>query len=164
MQYFVLWPDGQRFGPASEDVLQMWAAERRIGPESILVEAPTGKQIRASDLHALKSVFASPSLTPPTVVQGMAPPQPGQPGQWYARPGVPQSTYPNYAQRTSSTETTLAWVFSAIGIICCPLMSIIGIVLAAVGLSKRQSSALGALIFGIISLVASFLWHAVISM
>lgn len=156
MQYFVLWPDGQRFGPADENTLQLWAAERRIGPHTILVEAQSGRQFSAAQLPALSAVLASPTMHQPYAQQPFQQPPAGQPGQWYHRPNQPLPLHPAYAQKQSNTETILAWVFSAIGIFCCFLASCVGIVMAIIGISKRQPSAVGALILGILGLVVTF--------
>ena len=46
--FYVVWPDGRRFGPATVDVLAQWAAEQRIQPDTLLEDVVTGKQVAAS--------------------------------------------------------------------------------------------------------------------
>ncbi|MBS1724883.1 MAG: hypothetical protein JSS66_18230 [Armatimonadetes bacterium] len=53
MKYFVLWPDGRKFGPADEHTLTQWAAESRITPETELQEEDTGRKLLASELPGL---------------------------------------------------------------------------------------------------------------
>jgi hypothetical protein len=51
-RYYVLWPDGQKFGPADVPTLQRWVVENRVG-----------QHVRASDLPSLQTVL--PYAGPP---------------------------------------------------------------------------------------------------
>ena len=65
MRYFVLGSDGQRFGPADIDSLNMWIAEGRLAPNSRLVEETSGAEVAASSVAGL--MFAPPTpMAPPT--------------------------------------------------------------------------------------------------
>lgn len=140
-KYFVLWPDGQRFGPADVPTLQRWAVENRIGPGTLLEEAGTGRHIRATDLPAMHAVLA---------------------------PGSPMTSAPMYVApkpATGTTEVVLAWVFGALGLVCCGVpMAVIGIVMAAIAQSKRQSSATAALVFNIVVLVLNVVGCGVVGL
>ena len=50
MEYYVIWSDGQKFGPADETTLRQWAFERRIAPETILEDVITGRRVPASEV------------------------------------------------------------------------------------------------------------------
>ncbi|MBS1715637.1 MAG: hypothetical protein JST30_15010 [Armatimonadetes bacterium] len=65
MRYFVLWPDGQRFGPADAQTLTQWAWEGRITPETELEEEATGRRFSAALLTGLEF----PPPPEPTPVQ-----------------------------------------------------------------------------------------------
>jgi hypothetical protein len=64
MEYFVLSPDGQKFGPATVPTLNQWIQEGRIAPQTLLQDAATGAQIVARALPAL-SFAPQPTLAPP---------------------------------------------------------------------------------------------------
>lgn len=53
MQYFVIWPDGQKFGPADLGKLNEWAAEGRITPETELESVIDGSRVKASTLPGM---------------------------------------------------------------------------------------------------------------
>jgi hypothetical protein len=128
-RYYVLWPDGQRFGPADLPTLQRWAVENRIGPGTLLEEVGSGRHLRATDVPALRAIIP---------LSGPGP----QPGHFVA--SNPQS---------GTTEVVLAWVLGALGLVCCGVFaSVGGIVCAAIAQSKRQPNATAALIFNIVVL------------
>src|SRR5579862_8291340 len=64
MEYFVIAPNGQRFGPATVPVLNQWIQEGRISPQTLLQDAATGSQIVARALPAL-SFVPQPPIAPP---------------------------------------------------------------------------------------------------
>jgi hypothetical protein len=64
MEYFVIAPNGQRFGPATVPVLNQWIQEGRISPQTLLQDAATGAQIVARALPALSFVH-QPTVAPP---------------------------------------------------------------------------------------------------
>lgn len=53
MQYMVIWSDGQKFGPADIDMLNQWAAEGRIKPETELESVVDGTRMSAASLPGL---------------------------------------------------------------------------------------------------------------
>jgi hypothetical protein len=53
MQYFVIWTDGQKFGPADLATLNEWAAQGRINPTTELESVVDGSRIVAGSLAGL---------------------------------------------------------------------------------------------------------------
>lgn len=79
MQYMVVGPDGNEYGPASLDTLKQWAAENRLLPTTQLRDFQTGHVMPAS---ALTEVFppaaaAAPTATPRDAVYSASPSIPG---------------------------------------------------------------------------------------
>lgn len=107
--YFVVLPDGQKFGPADVNLLNQWALEGRVLPNTMLEDARTGQRMPASSVPGMQ--VATPQPPAPFPAPGtMNPPQPY--GQYY-RPG--QATGVN----SSQNDLTLAYVFAAIGLVMC---------------------------------------------
>ena len=77
MQYFVIWPDGNKFGPADLATLNQWIAENRINPDTQLESVVDGAQMRAGDLPGLNFPAAAP--TPAEPVQPATPASPVDP-------------------------------------------------------------------------------------
>jgi len=69
MQYYVIWDDGQKFGPADVSVLNQWATENRINPNTQPESVVDGSRVPAKDVPGI--IFA----------QGAVPMQPAQPAQ-----------------------------------------------------------------------------------
>jgi hypothetical protein len=145
LRYFVVWPDGQRFGPADEKLLTLWAAERRIGAGTLLEEEGTRRVVPATQLPSLQALFgmgAGPSASP----------------TW-------QSSFP--AAKKSSVEVTWAWGLALLAIVCFPLhyvLAILATVLSCVAITKRQPTAIAALIFSIAVLVLPTLFAVFLGM
>ncbi len=152
MRYFVVWPDGQRFGPADLPLLQQWASENRIGPATVLIEESTNRQVQAAQLGMLTFLPQSGSATPAPMLDAPMPTSPY--GGHYPRPMDP-------ASRGSSTEVILAWVFGGLGLFCCTLFALAGVVMAVLGMNKKQPGAKAALVFCIVMLVLSAVVGAV---
>jgi len=145
MNYFVILPDGSRFGPADLALLNTWAREGRLIPASVLEEEGTGRRLPSHELVGL--VFPTSGMSaPPWGAQGPGP-QPGPPGPgpaatpWsqppgpvqqpgplqgpFAGPGQPQGPGPSplqgyyrspYGPQSSSNLTT-AWILGAVSIV-----------------------------------------------
>ena len=64
MEYYVIAPNGQKFGPATVATLNAWIQEGRIAPDTLLQDAATGAQIVARALPAL-SFIHQPNPAPP---------------------------------------------------------------------------------------------------
>lgn len=150
MQYYVVWPNGQKFGPVDVDTLRQWQLENRIDSQSIIENAATGQHMPASAVLGY-----GPST--------YSPPPPGQPPMYhgYYRPNAP---YPfgTGAKPAGTGETTAAYILGVLGIVgavCAlgicgmgPLANLIGLVLGIVGKSKNQPGAIGAIILNVIAM------------
>ena len=90
MEYFVIGADGNKYGPASVQTLQLWIQEGRIGAQSMLEEGATGRRIQASTVPGL---FAA-TVTP----QPQAAPAP----QYGAYPRQSNQSSSPYVQQESS--------------------------------------------------------------
>lgn len=102
MKYFVIWPDGQKFGPATIDELNRWIAEKRVSPDTELESVDDGTRVRAADLSGL--VFESQPTQPVQPAQDPQTPTAGQatiahpPGSSTPIPGVPVQSAPTTTQ------------------------------------------------------------------
>lgn len=142
MQYFVIHPNGQKYGPADIPTLNQWILENRLSPSTELEDAATLQRIQASNVPGLN--FGSVA-SPYQPTQGVQNPYevPGSPTVQspnpYAQAPNPYAHAPNPSQYQTSatpangnTEAILGWVFAGIGTLCC--FSICGIVFNIVGL------------------------------
>lgn len=128
-QFFVLWPDGQKFGPADLPTLQRWIVENRVGPGTLLEEAMTGRHVRAIDVAELRPYLPA--------VAGMPP------GQTFIASNPSSGT----------TEVTIAWVLGFLALFCIGIPAGLGgLILGAYAYSKRQKGAVGAMVLNIIAL------------
>lgn len=142
MQYFVIHPNGQKYGPADIPTLNQWIAENRLSPTTELEDAATMQRMQAGSVPGLNFGMGSSPYQQPTAVQNP-----------YGTPGSPTVQSPNpYAQAPNpyahapqpspyqsagqpsngNTEAIVGWIFAGIGTLCC--FSICGIVFNIVGL------------------------------
>ena len=137
MKYYVILPDGQRFGPADLQLLNEWAAEGRILPNSMLEQEGTQMRLPASSVPGLMlSATAAPSYSapPPNMSQPPAMNQP-QPYAGYYRPQGP-----GMMGDLGHNDLTVAWVCSSLGIGmcffggCCSYLGLLGIIGPIIGL------------------------------
>ena len=139
-RFFVLWPDGQKFGPADLQTLQRWAVENRVGPATLLEDAQTGHHIRAGDHPAL---------------------------QQFLPIGAHLSSGQQFRASNPSAgvaEVRLAWALGLFSIFCCGLLaSVAGLIVSAMALSKKQPTAVGALILNIVALAINLLGFGVMA-
>lgn len=143
MRYYVIAPDGQRYGPAEVSTLNEWAAEGRLLPTQMVEDETSGVRTAASSLEGLIFPAAAPS-TPVTPPAGYSGGQPYQ--QHYARPG--------YAGDDGSKDMNQAWIFGVLGFFCCGLIfGILGLQAANRAQAKGHPSANAARILNIIVLV-----------
>lgn len=159
VQYFVVLPNAQKFGPADLGVLNQWAAEGRILSETILEEVATGRRAVAAAIPGLAVpavTVAEPNQSP------FAPPSAYQPAQTYVgyQRGNPPST------DTGQGDLTLSWIFGSLGLVfcisgglcsICALVSIgfpiAGIIFANRAAAKGNPGARAARTFSIVGLV-----------
>lgn len=154
--YFVVLPDGQKFGPADLNLLNQWAMEGRVLASTMLEDARTGQRMPASSVAGIQVAVAQPP-NPFPAPGTMNPPE--QYGQYY-RPGQGSAI----GGDTGSNDLTLSYVFGALGIAMCAIggsgCSLIGIVFPILGLvyakkaqDKGNPSASGARTLSIVAIV-----------
>ena len=168
MQYYVIGPDGSKYGPADIPTLKQWAAENRLSPSATLEDFNTGQRIPAGQVQGIfdPGTPGAPIPTAATTTDA----QRGQMAQQLPSGSSGPSLYdsptgnmpPGYYTRQStddgSKEITLSYVFSAIGFICCPIIfSVLGIVYAGKAEAKGNMSAGNARTLGIISLIVGII-------
>ncbi|SRR5581483_7555224 len=71
MRYFFVANDGSKYGPVDDQTLRRWADEKRILPDSKLIEDPGGRDLTASQLPWLFAAEPPPrcaSHEPPYAV------------------------------------------------------------------------------------------------
>ena len=113
MEYFVIAPNGQRFGPATVPTLNQWIQEGRIAPQTLLQDSATGAQIVARALPALNF-----EPQPPTAPPGANPytmPSPAQHSMFYA-----QNQPWNQPPGVSEGQVIGAWIGTVIAPVIMP--------------------------------------------
>lgn len=104
MQYFVIAPDGQKYGPADVPTLNSWITEGRLLPDTQLQDTATGAVMAAAMVPGLQFPMApGPAPQAPMAPQSPDPmagatpgfdvPGPSQPQQPYQAPQQPQQPY-----------------------------------------------------------------------
>ncbi len=68
MQFFVIWPDGQKFGPADLSQLNSWIQENRITGDTELESVVDGSRIKAKDLPGIIIPNVNPTADNPAAV------------------------------------------------------------------------------------------------
>lgn len=120
MDYFVIAPNGQKFGPAPVPVLNQWIQEGRIAPDTLLQDAATGAQIVARALPGLdfmpRPVIAPPGANPYNMAS------PAQNPAYYVRPS-------QWQQPATVSEG------QAIGALCCTVAAPVFVLFCYLGLA-----------------------------
>jgi hypothetical protein len=152
MQYYVIGPDGNKYGPADVPTLKQWVAENRLGQQSMLEDFSSGQRLQAGQVPGLfgDAPTAAPTMGAPGPAMGAPTGAPYQPQ--YATPG----NYPREMNDPNAGKTMiiLSWVFSGIGVLCCPIIfSTLGIIFAVIAKTQGAVKWLAPLIGGIVSLV-----------
>lgn len=143
--FFVVHPDGSRYGPADLTTLQVWVAEGRLIASTPLIDATSGRHLLASEVQGL---FVT---TPPESAGG---PLGGGP------------VYP--AKRSDSPLVTAAYLLLLLSMVltCCfplPIGPIFGILLSVGGMgcgfsAKRTGSGGGgAIVLSVATLIVNTL-------
>lgn len=142
--YYVVDPStNQKFGPADLATLNQWISENRILPTTVLEEAASGNRFNAAQVPGLNfpqaaapaadPVFAKPAepvqptggpaISQPPGGYGMGP---TAPNAEFSRPtGYPQGMGMGYSEEAQKKVTT-GWVCFALGLVCCGLVAIYG--------------------------------------
>lgn len=149
MQYYVIAPDGQKYGPADVPTLAQWAAEGRINPDTMLESAQDASRVPASNVPGIIAVAQSNPYA------GQA-----QPTAFttYQRP-----TGGYTGGDDGQSDINKAWIFTALGFVCgCFPLSIAGIIFANNAKQKGNPGAQAPFIASIIVLVLNvfggFFW------
>jgi hypothetical protein len=146
MHYFVIAPDGSKYGPADIQTLNHWVVEGRVTSSTMLENATNGQQIVANSLPGM--IFPVPS-----------------PGGAFAS----QSNYPRgavaFGPDNGDGDLKTAWTFAIIGVCfalpmaaCCTLLSVVnvfsilGIVYSSNAKKKGNMGTKGALACSIVGL------------
>lgn len=169
MRYFVIAPGGQKYGPADVALLNQWALEGRLTAESEVENEITGERLLAGRVPGFAAPGATMSQGPMGYPQG---PQPSPyqqqaspytpPGQNWQQPPTPYSNYPRGQYAPTGTqgsgELTGAWVLGAVNfLVCCPVLPIIGLVLANKAAAMGHPAAQAARVFNIVLIILSVL-------
>lgn len=156
MRYFVVGPNGERYGPADVAMLSQWVQEGRVlGHHLIEVEA-TGQRIQAAQIPGL--VFTQPHQQPPQAWNqpfGATPPSPYQ---------APSSGFGAYDSDIGQRDYNTALICGGVSIaftLGIPFSFLLGaIILAAVGM--RSAYKARALLHHNANTAVSIVWLALI--
>lgn len=103
MNYFVIAPDGQKYGPADIEVLNQWIREGRLYPATLLEPTEGGPQVPASSVSGLNFPGQQATAYAQPTPSGMASPM-GNAGTPF--PGT-QGTYAQYPRTFGSSSDVL---------------------------------------------------------
>jgi len=158
MRYYVIAPDGARYGPADLALLNRWIAEGRLFPHTPLIFEATGESCLAGDVPGLG--FSAPPPAAPTMNPARGPypdPFPEQPFTAYPR----VATYPT---DNGESDLTRAWVMFGLGLTCCSVTFVSGFLAAQSARRKGHPGAPLAMmanaVVGGITIIA-FIWFMV---
>lgn len=142
MRYFVITPDGNRYGPVDLPGLQEWCRQGRILPDSPLQNELTGMVQPARDIIGAP-FFPAPTMMPPSAPYPPGINQTGYPGMpaEYPRPNMP-GAFPGFDSGAQDVRT--AWTMFAVGLICCQVFSVYGFIVASRAERKGHPGARGA--------------------
>jgi len=153
MQYYVIGPDGNKYGPADVPTLKQWVAENRLQPDSMLEDFNSGQRMPAASVAGLfgdgttATATAGPTMGPAGASPYSEAPKPT--GTVYN----PGATYDN-----GQSDLNLSWIFLVIGFCVCPIIfPILGIWKANEAMKKGHPSANIAKILNIVVLCLNIL-------
>jgi hypothetical protein len=143
MQYYVVSPDGSKYGPATVATLNEWAAQNRLQHTSIVEQAGTGQRMSAAQIPGINFATA-----PPTEQQGYAsPPTMAN----YPRGYMPTAAVPGTQNMTN------AWICFGLSFACCGLINIGTIIFANRAMEEGHPTANTARILGWVFLCINIL-------
>lgn len=178
MKYYVIWPDGQKFGPADIPTLNQWIQENRVTAHTELESADTGARLSAASVPGLMFPAASPdpmaaNPTPNPVETTYASPYGGAsaPGtdpmqnNPYQYPPQPSGYVRPAGTQDGQTEAIISFVCSGLGLCCCCLLPIAGIILGNIAKNKGNPLGNTAMIVGwvvlVLSIAGNLIWFFV---
>jgi hypothetical protein len=132
LRYFVIAPDGSRYGPADLNTLKAWVAQGRITPDTILEEEASRQRVPA---RMVAGLFAAegPGSVPPV----------GQP--MYPR----RVETGRGAANDGTVDVFLSYACSAMSILCCGLFLFGAFMYASRAISKGNRGGYAARIVAI---------------
>ena len=140
MQYFVITPTGQKFGPADFHVLTQWVQEGRIQPNTMIEEIGSGRQIMANQIAGLGF--------PPV-------------GDYYAGLQPSPADYPRIVETPGDKYANTAKALGYAGFFLCPLLCVVGIFVAAMAFHHGSHKAKSAMTVCVGALVLQVLLYAI---
>ena len=140
VRYYVISSDGQRYGPADLATLNEWASQGRLLAHQLVEEETTGVRYTASTLTGL------------TFGQQQTYQAPGQPNPGYASYPRADGSFDNGAE-----ELKQAWICGVVGLCCCGLVAIYGLIQANKAAAKGNPNATGAKVLNIVALVLNIM-------
>lgn len=156
MKYFVIMPDGQKFGPADVDVLTQWAHEGRINSQTMLEDAATGQRAPASSVPGIMLPL-SQSMPELQIDQPVQTPMAGPgPSTFEQPPGyTPYQRAEQYGVHpmAGQNEIIYAWVAFGLSLVACGCIgSLFGISFAKKAQKMGNPAAKAPLIANYVSL------------
>jgi hypothetical protein len=146
MTYYVVAPDGQKYGPGDVVTLNQWAQQGRVLPTTVLEDASTGARFAASQVPGM-------TFAPAPTNDFAQPPS----YQQYPRMGYGVSD-------NGDSDYQKALIFGILGLLCCPLIfSSIGIYFASLAQRKGHPKGQTIMTFCIASLVIGFVLGAILN-
>lgn len=164
VRYYVVWPNGQRFGPADLPTLTQWAQERRIDANTTLIEEQSLRTFRAGDLIPMPGPSPQSPYGSSSPAAGPHAPygSPGTPGYDPLRQTyhpIPPQTFQDPPLRGTNGDLMISYVLSCLSVPCLcggtvgVFLAIGGLVMASVAKKKRQPGAQGAQALAIVLIV-----------
>jgi hypothetical protein len=139
MQYFVITPTGQKFGPADFHVLVQWVQEGRIQPNTMLEDAGTGRQMMANQVAGLGFPAA---------------------GNYYAGVQPSPASYPRIVDSPGDKLANTAKALGYTGFFLCPVLCVVGIGFAAAAFHHKSAKAKSAMVVCVGALMLQVLLYA----
>ena len=141
MQYFVISATGQKFGPADIHILTTWVTEGRILPNTLLEDSGTGQQMMANQVTGLGF---------PT------------PGDYYQGVQPSLASYPRMVDSAGDKLANTAKALGISGFFLCPILCLIGIVVAAMALKHGSAKGRAAMTICIGAILLQGLLYALV--
>lgn len=152
--YFVIGPDGSKYGPADVPTLSSWATENRLTSATEVEDAATGVRMTAAQIPGI--VFPQATATSSSIYGGTV----SNPTSTAGYTGAANPAYASYPRDGGNSGDngagliTASFICSGLGLICCPcLFSVAGIILGVMGKNKGNDKGQLAIILGVASLV-----------
>lgn len=138
MRYYVIAPDGNKYGPATVETLRQWETEGRLNGDTFLEEEGT-----------LNRFVARAVLFPQTTPSGE-----------FSAP--PPTTYPRGTSPQSDdgrTQLILGWVCAVVSVACCPIVfGVAAILLGNSAKKKGQQGGQALIVSAVVLMILGFVF------